>query len=146
MSNLFYSLKLDAWRSSLEAYSFHQAAILAKERRQAWSNIVATLRIIANVQGNARGRYGRLVGQYVISRSLFIPARVYLQARDQQIIQVNGPVPLFTWFSRCAGRGQRSMFQLTFGVPLRTHPGIVFKLTANPTDTRSKSLLYCHQY
>jgi hypothetical protein len=126
MSNLFLSSKLDAWRSLLEAYSFHQAAILAKERRQAWSNIVATLRIIANVQGNARGRYGRLVGQYVISRSLFIPARVYLQARDQQIT-----------ISRCAGRGQRPYLQLTFEVPLRTHPGIVFKLTANPTDTRS---------
>jgi len=27
--------------------------------------------------------------------------------------------------------------QLTFGVPLCTHPGIVFKLTAIPTDTRS---------
>ena len=69
MSNLFLSSKLDAWRSLLEAYSFHQAAILAKERRQTWSNIVATLRIVAYVQGNARGRFGRLVGQYVISRS-----------------------------------------------------------------------------
>jgi hypothetical protein len=39
--------------------------------------------------------------------------------------------------SRCAGRGERPYLQFTFGVPLRTHPGIVFKLTANPTDTRS---------
>ena len=59
-------LKLDAFI----LFSFYQAAILAKERRQAWSNIVATLRIVANVQGNARGIYGRLVGQYVISRSI----------------------------------------------------------------------------
>ena len=55
-------------------FSFYQAAILAKERRQAWSNIVATLRIVANVQGNARGIYGRLVGQYVISRSIVMLA------------------------------------------------------------------------
>jgi hypothetical protein len=41
-------------------------------------------------------------------------------------------------FSRCAGRGERPYLQFTFGVPLRTHPGIVFKLTANPTDTGSK--------
>ena len=68
-------LKLDAFI----LFSFYQAAILAKERRQTWSNIVATLRIVANVQGNARGIFGRLVGQYVISRSLFISARVYLQ-------------------------------------------------------------------
>jgi hypothetical protein len=40
-------------------------------------------------------------------------------------------------FSRCAGRGERPYLQFTFGVPLRTHPGIVFKLTANPTDTGS---------
>ena len=39
--------------------------------------------------------------------------------------------------SRCAGRGERPYLQFTFGVPLRTHPGIVFKLTANPTDTGS---------
>ena len=39
--------------------------------------------------------------------------------------------------SRCAGRGERPYLQFTFGDPLRTHPGIVFKLTANPTDTGS---------
>jgi hypothetical protein len=43
--------------------------------------------------------------------------------------------------SRCAGRGERPYLQFTFGVPLRTHPGIVFKLTANPTDTRSQEPL-----
>jgi hypothetical protein len=42
--------------------------------------------------------------------------------------------------SRCAGRGERPYLQFTFGVPLRTHPGIVFKLTANPTDTRSNGV------
>ena len=113
-------------RIILNFNSFYQAAILAKERRQTWSNIVATLRIVAYVQGNVRDRFGRLVGQYVISRSLFTPARVDLQARDQQIT-----------ISRCSGRGERPYLQFTFGVPLRTHPGIVFKTTANPTDTGS---------
>ena len=76
-------LKLDAWssgqyyiltRDKMSQHSFYQAAILAKERRQTWSNIVATLRIVANVQGNARGIFGRLVGQYVISRSIVMLA------------------------------------------------------------------------
>ena len=70
MSNSFFKLST-ACSLELEAFiSFYQAAILAKERRQTWSNIVATLRIVANVQGNARGRYGRLVGQILISRSI----------------------------------------------------------------------------
>jgi hypothetical protein len=42
--------------------------------------------------------------------------------------------------SRCAGRGERPYLQFTFGVPLRTHPGIVFKLTAIPTDTEVNNL------
>ena len=32
----------------------------------------------------------------------------------------------------CAGRGHRPVFQMTFGVPLSTHPGIVFKLHRYP--------------
>src|SRR5210317_2030347 len=69
MSNSFFKLST-ACSLELEAFiSFYQAAILAKERRQTWSNIVATLRIVAYVQGNVRDRFGRLVGQYVISRS-----------------------------------------------------------------------------
>ena len=60
MSNLFYSLKLDAWRSLLEACFIYQICILAKERCRPGPIVVATLRIIANVQGNVRDRFGRL--------------------------------------------------------------------------------------
>jgi len=77
-------------------------------------------------------------------RSLFISARVYLQTERPGIrcncyspaltrVSITQPDPI----SRCAGRGERPYLQFTFGVPLRTHPGIVFKLTAIPTDTRA---------
>ena len=59
---LFLTLPRIASKTSGPQF-IYQAAILAKEHRQTWSNIVATLRIVANVQGNARGIYGRLVGQ-----------------------------------------------------------------------------------
>ena len=54
----------------MSQHSFYQIQILDQRTQWIWSNIVATLRIVANVQGNARGIYGRLVGQYVISRSI----------------------------------------------------------------------------
>jgi hypothetical protein len=106
MSNLFLSSKLDAWRSLLEAYSFHQAAILAKERRQTWSNIVATLRIVANVQGNARGRYGRLVGQYVISRSYRLKSFWFSFPPHKRIKDKTNKLLSVT----CAGRGHEACF------------------------------------
>ena len=64
--------------------SFYQAAILAKERRQTWSNIVATFRIVAYVQGNARGRFGRLVGhkfyyQWCATRGRCLPLLTVLE-------------------------------------------------------------------
>ena len=118
-------------------FSFYQAAILAKESRQAWSNIVATLRIVANVQGNAKGIYGRLVGQYVISRSYRLksfwfsfPPHKRIKDKTNKLLSVGAP-----------GEVNAVALQLTFGVPLCTHPGIVFKLTAIPTDTRSNR--YC---
>ena len=53
----YFRMKL---RIILNCNSYTRAAILIRERRLPGPIIVATLRIIANVQGNARGGFGRL--------------------------------------------------------------------------------------
>ena len=66
---LFLTLPRIASKTSGPQF-IYQAAILAKERRQLGPIVVATLRIIANVQGNVRDRFGRLDWSIVISRSI----------------------------------------------------------------------------
>ncbi len=63
--------------------------------------------------------YGRL---FIISRTSSHPARMWLWA-------LIGPANNDQ--SLCYGGGWRQNFQSTFGVPLRTHPVIVFNFTVN---------------
>ena len=88
-------------------------AILIREASATGPSIVATFRIIANVQGNARGK-------------ICTPNLVSLAGPLHKVIG-NGPANNDQ--SLCYAGGQRSMFQLAFEDPLRTHRVIVFTLT-----------------